>query len=85
MWARRLDLSAKAFSQIWQVNGFSPAIKSKYKNELNQMSIDYIRIDLVFNLITCMSSDVTLQEPRPGERFTTIGAFASLTVGSDVH
>lgn len=48
-------------------------------------SIDYKSMTLISNLITCMSSDVTLQEPRPGERFTTIGAFASLTVGSDVH
>lgn len=40
MWARRFDLSAKAFSQIWQVNGFSPfklKIQSLFKvSVLNQ-------------------------------------------------
>ena len=78
-WARRLDLSAKAFSQTLQVNGFSPGMDKVV------CYIDGHYFQVVKVLLTCVSPDVALQEPRPGEALSAVGALAALVVRAEVH
>ena len=35
--------------------------------------------------LTCVSPDVALQEPRPGEALSAVGALAALVVRAHVH
>lgn len=35
--------------------------------------------------LACVRSDVTLQQPRPGETFAASGTLATLIVRTDVH
>ena len=79
-WARRLDLSANAFSQTLQVNGFSPEMEQK-----TRLNILVIVSKLFMFLFTCVSSDMPLQKPRPREALSAVGALAALVVRAEVH
>ena len=72
-------MSAKAFSQTLQVNGFSPEMDKV----VCYIDGQYLRV--VKALLTCVSPDVALQEPRPGEALSAVGALAPLVVRPNVH
>ena len=45
----------------------------------------HYRVSFKICKITCMRSEMTLKQPRPGKGFATIIAFAVLIMGSHVH
>lgn len=82
MWARRLDLSAKALLQIEHLKGFSPETITIIMNEI---VCNWNCQWLIWPIITCVSPDVSLQKPRTAETFAAIVALAALIVGPHVH
>ena len=73
-----MDLSANALGHKWQGKGRSPGNEnlkrfSQYKNKITTL------------YFTCMSPDVTLEQPRPGETFAADWTFAVLIVSPQMH
>lgn len=75
MWARKLDLSAKAFEQIVHLKGFSPTNKFLLDRRCREKTVKF----------TSMSTDVSLQQPWSRETLAAVLAFAALIMGAHVH
>ena len=60
-------------------------IYSKHNKVFIVLDVIYSRVSFKICTITCMRSQMTLKQPRPGKGFATIIAFAVLIMGSHVH